>query len=44
MILGLIILIPAFIDGFTQLINLRLSKNSLRFFTGIRRNRTGYIN
>lgn len=28
-------IIPTFIDGFTQLINMRLSNNNLRFLTGL---------
>lgn len=28
-------LVPAFLDGFTQLINLRQSSNLLRLFTGL---------
>lgn len=34
-ILAILMLIPAFIDGFTQLLNYRISNNSLRLFTGI---------
>lgn len=33
--LGLLLLIPSLLDGSTQLLNLRLSNNSLRFFTGL---------
>lgn len=33
-ILSLLLLIPAFLDGFTQLLNYRLSNNYLRLFTG----------
>jgi len=28
-------MIPAFLDGFTQLISLRESNNTIRFFTGL---------
>jgi uncharacterized membrane protein len=28
-------LLPAFLDGFTQLLNYRISNNQLRFFTGL---------
>lgn len=34
-IFALLMLIPAFLDGFTQLLNYRLSNNLLRFLTGI---------
>lgn len=34
-ILAILMLIPTFIDGFTQLLNYRISNNPLRFFTGI---------
>jgi uncharacterized membrane protein len=34
-ILGLLMLIPAFLDGFTQILNYRVSNNPLRFVTGI---------
>lgn len=34
-LISLIMLAPAFLDGFTQLLNLRISKNSLRFLTGL---------
>lgn len=33
--LGLLMLIPAFLDGFTQLLEFRCSNNPLRFFTGL---------
>ena len=33
-IISVILLIPAGIDGFTQLLNLRQSNNNLRFLTG----------
>ncbi len=35
LIFGLILLIPCFIDGFTQLIELRESNNYLRLITGL---------
>lgn len=34
-LLSFLLLLPAFLDGFTQLLNYRLSNNTLRFFTGI---------
>ncbi|MDO8869514.1 MAG: DUF2085 domain-containing protein [Methanobacteriaceae archaeon] len=33
--IGILMIIPTFIDGFTQLINMRLSNNNLRFLTGL---------
>jgi uncharacterized membrane protein len=33
--IAIIMLIPAFLDGFTQLIGLRLSNNGLRLLTGL---------
>jgi len=34
-IFGVIMVLPTFIDGLTQLISLRESNNKLRFFTGL---------
>lgn len=34
-LIGFIIIIPMAIDGITQILNLRVSNNSLRFFTGL---------
>lgn len=34
-LLGLLMLIPAFLDGFTQLLDFRYSNNTLRLFTGL---------
>ncbi len=34
-LIALLMIIPAFLDGLTQLLNFRMSSNSLRFFTGI---------
>lgn len=34
-ILGLLMIIPTFIDGFTQYLNFRESDNNLRFITGL---------
>jgi len=33
--MGILLIIPTFMDGFTQLINIRKSNNNLRFFTGL---------
>lgn len=33
--MGVLMIIPTFMDGFTQLINIRKSNNILRFFTGL---------
>ena len=34
-VLAILMLIPAFLDGYTQYLGLRLSNNTLRFFTGL---------
>jgi uncharacterized membrane protein len=34
-ILGLLMIIPTFVDGFTQYLNLRESNNTLRFISGV---------
>lgn len=34
LMLSIILMIPSFVDGYTQLIGLRESNNTLRFFTG----------
>ncbi|HBT85919.1 MAG TPA: hypothetical protein DEF85_09545 [Clostridiaceae bacterium] len=34
-ILAILMLLPAFLDGFTQLLNFRISNNTLRLFTGL---------
>ncbi|WP_374047254.1 DUF2085 domain-containing protein [uncultured Methanobacterium sp.] len=34
-IFAILVMIPAFLDGFTQLISLRESNNTIRFFTGL---------
>lgn len=34
-LMGILMIIPMALDGITQLLNLRISNNTLRFFTGL---------